>query len=92
MVGCGLVLFLQNQTINDINNKTQIMAVIMPNILKSGKKPLEDKAELCSNKNLSSISAPLSNITSPPSDWEQYKTTLAEVERISGFKILNLIK
>ena len=87
-----LIILDKNQTINDINNKTQIMAVIMPNILKSGKKPLEDKAELCSNKNLSSISAPLSNITSPPSDWEQYKTTLAEVERISGFKILNLIK
>lgn len=81
-----VIILDKNQTIKDINKNTQIIAVIMPNLLKSGKKPLEDKVELCSNKNLSSGTAGVASLN----DWEQYKTTLAEVERISGFKILNL--
>lgn len=76
-----IVVLDKNQTISDINNKTQVIAVIMPNILQSGKRPLDDKAELCSTKPLSPGSA---------NDWEQYKTTIDEVEKQSGFKILNL--
>ncbi len=81
-----VIVLDKNQTISDINSKTQIIAVVMPNLLKSGKKPLEDKVELCSNKSLSANSINVSSST----DWEQYKTTLDEVEKISGFKILNL--
>ncbi|MBC7538145.1 MAG: DNA/RNA non-specific endonuclease [Bacteriovorax sp.] len=81
-----VVILDKNQTISDINNNTQIIAVIMPNLLKSGKKPLDDKTELCSNKNLSTIPSGLAT----SNDWVQYKTTLSEVERLSGFKILNL--
>jgi endonuclease G len=78
-----LIVLDKNQTINDININTQIIAVVMPNILKSGKKPLDDKTELCSNTNLSP------NVVTV-TDWQQYKTTLSEVERLSGFKILNI--
>jgi endonuclease G len=81
-----IIILDKNQTIQDINRNTPMIAVIMPNLLKSGKKPLEDKAELCSNKNLAAVT------TGPPStnDWLQYKSTLSEVERLSGFKILNI--
>jgi endonuclease G len=81
-----IIILDKSQTIKDINSKTEIIAVIMPNLLKSGKKPLEDKVELCSNKSLAS---PASTI-STPTDWQQYKTTLSEVEKLSGFKILSL--
>ena len=42
-----LVVLDKNQTLNDINASTQIISVVMPNILRTGKKPLEDKTELC---------------------------------------------
>ncbi len=74
----------KNQTPADINSTTPVIAVIMPNLLKSGKKPLEDRTELCSNRNLS----PSGTIVDP-TDWEQYKTTVAEIEKLSGFKILS---
>ncbi|MGZ3788408.1 MAG: DNA/RNA non-specific endonuclease [Bacteriovorax sp.] len=80
-----VIILDKNQAVSDINGNTQIIAVIMPNLLKSGKKPLDDKAELCSNKNASLGPAG----AEAPNDWEQYKTTLAEVEKISGFKMLN---
>ena len=87
-----LIILDKNQTISDINDKTPVMAVIMPNILKSGKKPLDDRTELCSNKNLNPSSAVAAGGASAINDWEQYKTTLDEVEKVSGFKILDLAK
>lgn len=69
----------KNQTLKDVTRSTPMIAVIMPNLLKSGKKPMDDKTELCSNKNLSNANT---------NDWQKYKTTLADVEKISGFKIL----
>jgi hypothetical protein len=56
----------------------------MPNLLKSGKKPLEDKNELCSNKSISNA-----GVVTNPADWQQYKTSLSEIEKLSGFKILS---
>lgn len=81
-----IIILDKDQTIRDINSKTQIISVIMPNILKSGKKPFEDKTELCSNKGLASANG----LAATSTDWEQYKTTLAQVEKLSGFKILSL--
>ncbi len=83
-----IIILDKSQTPADINVNTPMIAVIMPNLLKSGKKPLEDKVELCSNKNLSSAAS--TSISSSINDWEVYKTTLSEVEKISGFKLLNL--
>ena len=37
----------QDQDINDPNVKPDILAVVMPNLLMTGKKPSEDKTELC---------------------------------------------
>ena len=81
-----IVILDKDQTIRDINSKTELIAVIMPNILKSGKKPFEDRTELCSNKSLAAANGAVAT----PTDWQQYKTTLALVEKLSGFKILSL--
>jgi hypothetical protein len=58
----------------------------MPNILPDGKKPLDDKAELCSNAKF----APKGTAIASPNDWEQYKTPISQIEKMSGFKILNI--
>jgi endonuclease G len=80
-----LIILDKNQTLLDINKSTQTIAVIMPNLLKSGKKPMDDMEELCSNKS----SAPPAPGPPVSTKWDQFKTTVAEVEKISGFKILN---
>lgn len=74
----------KNQTAADINSNTPVIAVIMPNLLKSGKRPLDDKAELCSNRNFSTTE----NLVNT-SDWQQYKTSVSEIERLSGFKFFS---
>jgi DNA/RNA endonuclease G (NUC1) len=43
-----LIVLDQNQDIKDIDASTQIISVIMPNTLRTGEKPLDNKAELCS--------------------------------------------
>jgi endonuclease G len=69
-----------NQTSADINSNTPNIAVIMPNILRSGKKPIEDHNELC---NTSTHPFTLSLAT----DWKIYQTSIGEVEKESGFKL-----
>jgi endonuclease G len=76
-----IIILDKNQTISDVNSNTQIIAVIMPNLLKSGKKPLDDQAELCSNTGLSPNAGAVN-------DWRQYNTTLSNVEKLAGLKIL----
>lgn len=76
-----LIILEANQTPKDINQNTPIISVLMPNVLEDGSKPL-DHAKLCG--------------TSPPinvlnvNDWEQYKTSLAEIKRVSGLSLPNL--
>lgn len=69
-----------NQTPGDIDSKTPTISVIMPNILKSGKKPLEDLKELCASS---------THVLAPPlkDDWKKYQTTAEEIEKQAGFKI-----
>lgn len=69
-----------NQTPSDIDSKTPTISVIMPNILKSGKKPLEDLKELCTSST-HALAPPLKD------DWKKYQTTAEEIEKKSGFKI-----
>lgn len=69
-----------NQSPNDINAKTPSISVIIPNLLKSGKRPHEDSQELC--KSSTHAFAPTS-----PLDWQKYQTTIEEVEKKSGVKI-----
>lgn len=76
-----IVVFLKpNQTVADINEKTESVAVIMPNKLASGKNPMDDQDELCKE---ATKGAP-TNAT-----WQSFKTTIAEVERQSGFKFFS---
>lgn len=78
----------QNQDINDSNVKPNIISVVMPNTLKNGKKPNEDKQELCreaKNLNLDPIIDKADR-----EDWKKYQVSLSEVERLSGFRIENL--
>lgn len=42
-----VVVLDQNQSLDDINSDTQIISVVMPNRLKTGEKPLDNKTELC---------------------------------------------
>lgn len=143
----------QNQDINDPLVKPEIISVVMPNILQTGKKPFEDKTELCNeslnlgqNKpqppatpptttpapttpaptvdptpapvptpippvafteqeitpdpttppvpvvaNPPSVGTPPPVVDKPPQvisdDWMQFKTTLDEIENLSGFRI-----
>jgi len=77
-----LIVLDKNQSMNDVNDSTPIIAVIMPNLLQSGKKPHEDVTELCTGKVTSYSNHPMSN------DWHNYQTTLSEVERQTGFKFL----
>ncbi len=66
-----------NQSPSTIDAKTPSIAVIMPNILQSGSIDLSDKKELCK---------PVTNGSADRRDWEKYKTSLSEVERLSGLK------
>ncbi|MFI5391849.1 MAG: DNA/RNA non-specific endonuclease [Bacteriovoracales bacterium] len=68
---------------NENDGNAEIISVIMPNRLKSGKRPFEDRDELCSNRKIDSVK---------DNDWEKYKTTLAEIEKVSGFRLIKSLK
>lgn len=74
-----IIVLNANQSPEDINSTTQIISVIMPNTLQDGRKPMEDLVQLCKA---------LSPGVVDKNDWTKYKTTVAEVEKLSGFKIL----
>jgi endonuclease G len=63
----------------DINEKTEVISVIMPNTLQDGSNPMENKEELCK---------PLSGASQGKNDWVQYKTSIEEVENLSGLDII----
>lgn len=64
-----------NQGPENINAQTPAIAVIMPNMLQNGSTDLSNKSELCK---------PVSGSGGSRNDWEQYKTTLSEIENLSG--------
>jgi len=69
-----IIVLDANQTTADINSTTQIIPVIMPNLQEDGS-PVEVGQSCRPFKEVSG---------SDIHDWEQYKTTLSEVERLSG--------
>jgi endonuclease G, mitochondrial len=79
----------QNENIEDPNVKPDVVAVVMPNIMKNGKKPNEDKTELCDESKNLSIGTGISQ-TMNYDDWKAYQVDVSEVEKLSGFKIENL--
>ena len=82
-----LIILNKDQSLSDINSNTEIISVIMPNRLKSGKKPLDDLNELC---NKAAADPGTTNMESTPinNDWHQYIAPLSEIERLSGFKFI----
>ena len=46
-----IIVLDKDQTLSDVNLQTRIISVVMPNLLKTGKKPLDDKDELCLESN-----------------------------------------
>ena len=68
-----------NQGPADINANTEMIAVVMPNILSDGSKQNTDGSP-CKSYSQNSNSR---------DDWQKYKTTVSEVERISGVKVLS---
>jgi endonuclease G len=76
-----IVVLNANQTPDDIDKNTEIISVIMPNTLQDGTKPLSDIANLCK---------PFKPGPMDANEWMKYKTTLSEVEKLSGFKILSI--
>lgn len=76
-----IIILDANQTPNDIDANTQIISVVMPNILQDGSNPETNMAQLCK---------PLAPGTLDKNDWVKYKTTLSEIEKLSGLKIFSI--
>lgn len=71
-----IIFFLApNQTLEDMDAETEVLTVIMPNTLQDGSSPLKNTAALCRSISLES---------SDRFDWLKYKTTVNEVEKLSG--------
>ncbi len=72
------IIFLldSNQTPADVNASTETIAVIMPNTNEDGSQP--------SVSNPCPALATSLDTAGPTQDWEKYKTTVSEIERLSG--------
>lgn len=73
------VVFLlnANQSPSDIGPNTEVIAVIMPNLLQDGSKPIGNAP----------CNAPMT-YSSSADDWQRYQTTVAEIEKISGIHFI----
>lgn len=69
-----------NQNPEDINTNTPNISVVMPNTLKDGSKP--DFSKGCKQLEADASEAVVAD------DWQKYKTTLNQVEKEAGIKIL----
>jgi endonuclease G len=74
-----IVVLEANQTPKDITRTTPVTAVIMPNTLENGAKPLSDRKSLCN---------PV--LGAPSQDWPAYQVSLVQLEKMAGIKILPL--
>ncbi|MBC7465857.1 MAG: DNA/RNA non-specific endonuclease [Bdellovibrio sp.] len=81
-----VVILDANQTAADITNKTEMIAVIMPNILEDGRPPIRTP----DNKTCSGFQITNKNVSKD--DWKQYITTVADIEKQSGIEIFPALK
>lgn len=72
-----MVILDAGQTLADINDQTEMISVVMPNLLEDGGRPDQDKEALCKSSQEDLVGG-------RTDDWEKYKTTLSEVQRLSG--------
>lgn len=73
-----IIVLDANQTPADINAKTQMIAVIMPNTLENGNRPVA---------NTQGCLGFSTTTTGTANDWEKYQTTIDEVEKLSGITL-----
>jgi endonuclease G, mitochondrial len=77
------IIFILNndQNIDDINHKTDNIAVVMPNVLSDGSDPKESKN--CNSMRESS----LDNLKrSSLHNWEKYQVSISDIQNLSGIK------
>ena len=95
-----LVILNKDQSLSDINSTTQIVSVIMPNVLRNGERPLDNKVKLCEEARFTpkpptpptvpSADLPPIKIGRPLNDdWKKFEVPVSEIERLSGFKFSN---
>ncbi len=72
-----VVILDANQSIQEINKETPMIAVILPNVDSSGQLP---------KLNSSGCSAPTSG-AQDKNDWAKFKSSVPEIEHLSGLKI-----
>lgn len=68
------------QTLADVNTKTDVISVVMPNVLEDGSRPNDNHNGLCNTINMDTKRGNMD-------DWQQYKTSLADIQKLSGLKI-----
>lgn len=81
-----IVILGAKETAADINDKTEMIAVIMPNILEDGRPPIRT----ADNKDCAGFQITNKNVSKD--DWKQYITTVAEIEKASGIEIFPALK
>jgi endonuclease G len=78
-----IVILNSNQNLKEINSKTPMITVMMPNVDSDGRKPvLGDGTTAC---------PAFEGNHGAATDWQTYQTTLAEIQKRSGLKIFSAI-
>ncbi len=72
-----------NEKVTTVNANTKMILVIMPNTLSDGRLPT-DKAALCKESAALSVGT---TFATDVNDWQQYITTVQNIEKLSGLKI-----
>lgn len=92
-----LVILNKDQSLSEVNSSTQIVSVVMPNLLRYGGRPLDNKAKLCEEAKFTPKPPTVPSTDTPPivtprplnDDWKKFEVPLSEIERLSGFKFSN---
>lgn len=77
-----IIILNSNQKIDDIDANTPIISVVMPNVLQNGTKPPTRMNQACTQF--------LYDRPVEQNEWMKYRTSVSEVERLSGLKIVSL--
>ncbi len=72
-----IVFLARGQTLADINEQTETIAVVMPNLLEDGSRPDQNTDALCKSSEEDQRGG-------RSNDWEQYKSTVSNIQKLSG--------
>jgi len=73
-----LILLNKDQTPKDITQKTTVIAILAPNVLKNGNRPSNHSA-LCGDTSFGDAGG--------PNEWRRYMSTVAEIEQVTGLTL-----